>query len=108
MRIGGSILALAVIAGCAEASSGTDAGARDGGHESDARPAEDAAIAGDAGPPIDAGPAPDAPPMPEVCEGGIDEDADTLIDCDDPECWEEDACAAEHVAETMPGLVACV
>jgi hypothetical protein len=55
----------------------------------------------------DAGPRPDAPPSPEACTGGIDEDADTRTDCDDDDCWSIDACASEHVAGVVAGLVPC-
>src|SRR5687768_11368584 len=56
----------------------------------------------------DAGPRPDGGPVePEVCSGGLDEDGDVRTDCDDDDCWAIEACAAEHVARSLPGLHAC-
>ena len=32
-------------------------------------------------------------PAPEICVGGVDEDADGLVDCDDPDCADAENCS---------------
>ncbi|MDQ3035817.1 MAG: hypothetical protein M3Y87_25665 [Myxococcota bacterium] len=110
MRLGEWVSALALVAGCGTTSAGLDAGtgASDSGVGTDGGVVVvDAGTTRDAEGPVDAAPPSDAARTPEVCTGGLDEDGDTWIDCDDDGCWEESSCAAQHVAGTAPGLVAC-
>jgi hypothetical protein len=63
-----------------------DAGT-DGGEDAGADVGEDAGA--------DAGE--DSGPDPEVCDDLIDNDGDSLVDCDDPECESDVACIPEYI-----------
>lgn len=40
--------------------------------------------------------------VPEICDNGVDDDGDTLVDCNDPECFDQDACQdATSVSATL-------
>jgi hypothetical protein len=102
----GAVLACLTLFACGtrDPSPGLDGSmGRDGSIGRDAGPF----MMGDGGDRLDAGPRPDAPPSPEVCTGGLDEDADARTDCDDDDCWSLEACASEHVAGVVAGLVPC-
>ena len=54
--------------------------------------------------PTDTGPA-DAAPNAELCSNRVDDDGDRLVDCADPDCADDEACAAtptESRATTGP------
>jgi len=38
-------------------------------------------------------------PVPEVCDNGVDDDCDTAVDCDDPDCDGDPACDCTPVPE---------
>ena len=58
-----------------------------------------------------AGPPPPPPPLggDEICDNGIDDDLDGLVDCDDPDCYADVDCALSsvHVATTGTDSIAC-
>ncbi len=44
--------------------------------------------------------------LPETCDDGVDNDGDTLIDCNDPDCSTDPACAGGSSSGLFP-LVQC-
>ena len=79
---------------------------RDAGALADAGASVDAA-ASDAWAASDTGVTHDAARVPEICDNGIDDDGDTLVDCADDDCWSIATCAATHVGTIATNLVAC-
>ena len=72
----------------------TDTGsATDTGTTDDTGGTTDTGSATDTGGTTDTGDNPDVPSAGEVCDNGADDDGDELIDCLDPDCLEDAACA---------------
>lgn len=82
---------------------GTDAGA---GPDTGEVETDGGTPMADGGGPGDGGALADAP-SPELCTGGLDEDGDLAVDCEDQDCWSTETCIAETVSTISPGLLPC-
>lgn len=104
------VLSLSLSIGCGGGAAAGDAAVlgADAGAGTDAAASDSGGALADTGPTtLDTGVAVDASLRPEICDDGLDDDGDTLVDCADDDCWAEAACAASHVATLGGTLTAC-